>query len=582
MSETQRILDLRRSLTEHNFSYHSLGQATVSDAVYDAEYRELLELERRHPEMADPNSPTARVGSAPVPGFAKVQHSVKMLSLDNVFTAQEVCAFFAPGSEVVIEPKFDGLSLSLVYKKGDLVSAVTRGDGTTGDDVTANARTIASIPLQLPKLLDAEVRGEVYMSINQFERLNATLTEEGEELLANPRNGAAGAMKLKDSAEAAKRRLSFVAYHLDSTQDFGTYFEEEGALGELARLGFQTPKSVQCRDGQKVPGAQLIRVEHPGKVAELISALDSVRQAFDVQTDGLVLKLNDLRMRQELGLGTRAPKWAVAYKFPPERKVTKLRAITVQVGRLGTLTPVAELEPVQLGGTTVQRASLCNGDEIRRLGVGVGDRVFVEKSAEIIPKVMGVSDKLASGTWNMPDCCPCCHTPVVKESDKVAWRCPNRACKEQVYQRLEHALGKTSLDMDGAGYALIRQLVDAGGCTSLSSVIGLAAAEVPKILKSAAAAKFLRERERVKGAALWRKLHALGVEGLGRSLCKDLAAKWSSLEALLEVLSSRPAEVEALIGGVNTRRLVRWLQDNVDELEALEGLGFSLKDASER
>lgn len=581
MNEAARIAELRETLLHHNFAYHNLGQATVSDAAYDEDYRELLALETKHPELADPNSPTSRVGSTPVSSFTKGRHAAKMLSLDNVFTAKEALDFFGAGVWVVVEPKFDGLSLSLVYKKGKLVQALTRGDGTTGDDVTANARTIDSIPLVLPKALDAEVRGEVYMPISQFEKLNAQLEAEGDDLLANPRNAASGTMKLKDSAEVAKRGLAFVAYHLDGTQDFGTYFENEGVLGELERLGFRTPKAVLRREGGFAQGTGLFHMELDA-VTSAIAGVAAERERYDVQTDGIVFKLNDLKARQELGTGTRAPKWAVAYKFPPERKMTLLKSITVQVGRLGTLTPVAELDPVKLGGTTVRRASLCNGDEVKRLGVGIGDIVYVEKSAEIIPKVMGVAEQRSTSAWKMPEKCPCCGTTVVKEGEKVAWRCPSPTCEEQVCQRLEHALGKTSLDMDGAGPALVKTLVDGSACFTLSALFHLSDSRVNQLLKPAAAQKFLAQREAAKKAALWRKIHALGVEGLGRSLCKDLAAKWPSLDTLVQVLADDRKVVEELIGNVNTGRLVKWLTENVDEVERLEAVGFSFIDTTVR
>lgn len=582
MNDAQRIQELRETLTSHNFAYHNIGQATITDAAYDADYRELLALEAKHPELADPNSPTARVGSTPVSSFAKGKHEVKMLSLDNIFTAKEALDFFGPGAEVVIEPKFDGLSLSIAYEAGKLVQALTRGDGTTGDDVTANARTIDSIPLVLPKALDCEVRGEVYMPISQFDKLNAQLEADGDDLLANPRNGAAGALKLKDSAEVAKRGLAFVAYHLDGPQDLGCYGGGEGMLGELDRLGFKTPLHVPLRAGGFGTGTVVFHVEHSEALESLIATEGKRRESFDVQTDGLVLKLNDLNHRQELGTGTRAPKWAVAYKFPPERKVTRLKSITVQVGRLGTLTPVAELEPVALGGATVRRASLCNGDEVKRLGVGIGDDVFVERSAEVIPKVMGVATKRSTGVWTMPEKCPCCGTPVVKEGAKVAWRCPSSTCEEQIYQRLEHSLGKTSLDMDGAGPALIKTLVDGSSCYTLSALFDLSDSRVNQLLKPAAAQKFLAQREAAKKAPLWRKIHALGVEGLGRSLCKDLAAKWPSMDEFVQVLADDRKVVEELIGTVNTGRLVKWLTENVDEVERLESLGFAFKDTAAR
>lgn len=361
-----RITELKRIIHAANYDYHVRNQPTISDAEYDRLFAELRHLERCYPECDDPNSPTKRVGGVEISSFKKVKHSFPMLSLDNAFSPSEVVEFFhGVDHTVVVEDKIDGLSLSLRYEHGELVSAVTRGDGSTGDDVTANARTIMSIPLILPGRVTLEVRGEVYMPRQVFVKLNKERERNGEDLFANPRNAAAGTMKQKSSTEVAKRQLGFIAYYIMHGSELHTT-----VLSTLDGLGFKTPEAFVTRVSQ---------------ADEAIRVMGERRSTREYDTDGLVFKVDDPQVRAELGMGTRFPKWAVAYKFPAEQVETTLRAVTVQVGRTGTLTPVAELEPVNIAGTTVKRASLCNWDEIERLGINVGDRVLVEKAGEIIP-----------------------------------------------------------------------------------------------------------------------------------------------------------------------------------------------------
>jgi DNA ligase (NAD+) len=398
---------LRKEIHAHNHAYYVLGTPTVTDADYDALFRDLKTLEEKYPQIADSNSPTARIGSPVMSTFKKTNHVRKMLSLDNAYTAQEVTDFFSgtPGV-LVCEPKFDGLSLSLAYNKGNLVQAVTRGDGTTGDDVTQNARVIRSIPLTLPFPATCQVRGEVYMPIPAFESINVELEKAGEDLFANPRNAAAGTLKNRDSRIVAKRHLAFVAYNVVAPAEFVQTMQpllamkvmpptHQSVLTGLENLAFITPLSCYTINGGKVDMTRFLQSDAVLGVEKVIHDLDALRQELTVLTDGLVFKLNSLEAQDILGNGTRSPKWATAYKYPPERKPTVLKDIEISVGRLGTLTPVAILEPVQLSGTTVQRASLMNVDEIARIGgLSIGDVVLVEKSAEIIPRVVKVYEKV--------------------------------------------------------------------------------------------------------------------------------------------------------------------------------------------
>jgi DNA ligase (NAD+) len=555
MTDATKINNLRAKLHQANVDYYVHSSPTITDAEYDRLLRELKELEDRNPSLVDPNSPTARVGAAEISSFAKVRHTKPMLSLDNAFTVDEVLDHLKhPNAGVLVEWKIDGLSLSLIYENGQLVRAVTRGDGTIGDDVTINARTIADIPLVLPTALNVEVRGEVYMPKDVFAKLNRQRQAEGEELFANPRNAASGTMKQKNPVEVARRKLRFLAYHYSRTN-----VETQGqSLSALKHLGFNVPETMMCSLSDRA------------RVNECINLASIRRNNLPFEVDGLVFKLDNLKLQEEAGYGTRSPKWAIAFKFPAERKATKLNSITVQIGRTGTLTPVAELEPILIAGTTVKRASLCNQDEIVRLGINVGDDVLVEKAGEIIPKVVGLSQKVKQGHWLMPTHCPCCNTRIEKEEGQVAYYCPNFACPDQVFERLEHAVCKRSLDIDGCGESQIRQLI-ANGVKTLKDLFSI---ENVSFLGTASQAKFVREREKAKKAPLWRKLHALGIEGLGSTSCKELAARFTSLEQMVD----HDAEVKSILGPVAACNFFATIETLIDEIAKLDALGFTFEE----
>lgn len=566
-----RIKHLRAELHRHNHYYYVLDRPVISDAEFDAMLRELIELEKKHNSF-DPNSPSVRVGAGFTEGFEKVKHTTPMLSLDNTFNAEEVVAFFRSsgvpaGTAMIVEPKIDGLSLELRYVDGVLVKAVTRGDGSEGDDVTLNARTIRTIPLVLAEPVTMNVRGEVYLRKSVFNKLNEQRQAEGEDLFANPRNAASGSMKQRDPAEVAHRKLDFIAYFIVGQTHVGFGTRHRDFLAALQRFGFKTPLDY------KVHG--FTTSDNTEEIGRIITFLDRDRKELDWDTDGLVFKLDNLDLQRELGLRTKSPRWAVAFKYPPEQARTILQGVTVQIGRTGALTPVAELKSVHLGGSTVKRASLCNQDEVERLGINIGDEVIVVKAAEIIPKIIGLGKKNAVGNWKMPATCPCCGTPVEKDPMFVAYYCPNKDCTEQVYQRLEHAVAKSSLDMDGCGEALIREAMAAG----VKDLAGLFELDPNKISGNSARMKFIKAREAAKAQPLWRKLHALGAEGVGRSLCKELANRWRSLE---EICTQRTMDIKTVLGEVKSQSFLDCILANADMIERLDALGFKFEDAERK
>jgi len=590
MEANTRILELRRLLNQHNYSYYVLNAPQISDQEYDARFAELLTLERKYPELDDPNSPTKRVGAASGSSFAKVRHERRMLSLDNTYNADEVLKFFKPGEDIFVDPKIDGLSLKVIYQHGKLVQAITRGDGEQGDDVTANARTIMTLPLVLSEEIEIEVTGEVYMTYTVFNRLNAELEAAGDEPFANARNAAAGTLKLKDSSEVAKRQLSFVV-HGCLTEIKGIRRHNQ-LINYLETLGFQSTFQLPTT-GEKGQVTCLYKLGDKSDLERLIQDADTNRKILNLATDGLVFKVDSLDKQRELGEGTRSPEWAVAYKYPPERKPTELLGVTIQVGKSGKITPVAELKPVALSGSVVRRATLHNQDEIARLGVDVGDIVYVEKMAEIIPGIVGVakSTHVPEKFWRMPETCPCCKTKLIRPEGMVDHYCPNWDCDDQVFARLKHATGKSALDIAGCGEAMIRELMQ-HGVRKLSDFFTI---KDVKFFKTAARKKFLEGREAAKKQPYWRMLHALGVDGLGKERCQELT-RWPTLLYMLNVQTAafaleeqlkaenrKPTEAEnaqlnsspqSVLGKVVYKSLINFLAIHHEEIDALIALGL--------
>lgn len=545
----ERAAFLRREIGEHDRRYYVEARPTVSDQEYDALFRELRVLEEKHPELITPDSPTQRVGGKPGTGFKQVRHRMPMLSLDNLFAKEGFDGLkkwivsvekLLPGEplEWLVEPKIDGVAVSLRYEKGAFVTGATRGDGETGDDITDNLRTIRSVPLRVkdaPEVL--EVRGEAYMSAAGFRRVCEGMAAEGEEPFANPRNATAGSLKLLDPRIVAKRPLDIVLYGLGEVS--GDEPPTQQALLEwLQRLGFPVPRFHKvCRDAEEVFAA--------------INELDKIRDTFGFETDGAVIKLNRVALRERAGFTSRFPRWAKAWKYLAEQAETRLRAITVQVGRTGALTPVAELEPVFLRGSTISRATLHNEDEIKRKDIRVGDTVVIEKAGEVIPAVVKVVlEKRPTDTEpfdflsHIGGKCPVCGGTVRRDPQFAVWQCENIACPAQKTRRLEYFAKRGALDLEGLGGIVADTLVVRGLAGEPLDVfdlrleqlapLNLGTDEEPRMFGEKNARKLLEAVERAKTLPLARWLHALAIPEIGEETAHDLAKFHETIEEVAD------------------------------------------------
>jgi len=529
-----RARELRRQIAHHDRLYYEEAAPQITDREYDALLRELRDLEDAHPDLRTPDSPTQRVAGKPLEGFQQVRHRVPMQSLDNTYSLEEADDFMArverllPGIKLrwTIEPKVDGVAISLTYRAGLLELAATRGDGTMGDDVTQNVRTIRSIPLRLegdvPDLI--EIRGEVYLPKKKFAALNTEREEEGEALFANPRNAAAGSLKLLDSTIVAKRGLGAVFYGLGAVEGGKSPQTQTELLAWLKKIGLPVvPKFWEADD--------------EAGVRQAIAALEKIRHDFAFETDGAVIKLDEFKRREQAGSTSKAPRWAMAYKYEAERARTRLNGIVVQVGRMGTLTPVAELEPVPIAGSRVARATLHNEEEIARKDIRIGDWVFVEKAGEVIPAVVGVDLKARTGKekqFKMPDKCPSCASKVFRDPELTAVRCVNPDCPAQIRRRLEHFGARGAMDIEGLGEAMVDQLVSAGLVQKLPDIYALEADQVAALerMGEKSTANLLGAIEGSKGQPLWRLLFGLGIMHVGASVARKLADKFHTLERI--------------------------------------------------
>ena len=534
MKAGERIEALRSEIRRHEHLYYVLDRPEITDAAYDALLRELIDLETKHPKLVTPDSPSQRVGGAPVSELPEVRHEAPLLSLENGYSQEDVDAWLqrvadrleGRAPEVVCELKIDGLSVSLVYEEGHLVRAATRGDGTTGEDVTPNVRTIRAIPVQLPpgapRLL--EVRGEVYFPEKAFEALNRSREEAGEPLFANPRNAAAGSLRLLDSRITAKRRLSAFLYSVARWDGPGGPTGQMEALEALERLGFPVNPHRELAMGHDA-------------IAAFLEEWREKRRALPFETDGVVLKVNDRQDQRRLGETARFPRWALAFKFPPEEATTRVTAIVIQVGRTGVLTPVAEFEPVQLAGTTVKRATLHNYEDLARKDVRVGDTVAVEKGGDVIPKVTRVLlDRRPAGAppFEIPSVCPACGEPVVREEGAVAVRCVNTSCPAQVREAIRHYVSRKAMDVEGLGDERIDQLVTEGLVASVASLYALKAERLAPLLRwgEKSAANVVAQIEKSKDQGLARLLFGLGIREVGEKTARTLARRFGSVDAL--------------------------------------------------
>jgi DNA ligase (NAD+) len=535
----KRIASLRSEVARHDELYYRRAHPEIADADYDRLKRELADLEGRFPESAGGESPTDRVGDDRAEGFQTYRHRLPMQSLDNTYSEAELREFHARLAKLldredldyVVEPKIDGLAVSLTYEGGRLVRAVTRGNGVEGDDVTANALTIRSLPRALKPSAEApvpdliEIRGEVYLTLAEFRRINAEREEAGLERYANPRNLAAGTLKQLDSREVAARRLEIVLYGLGHAEPASAVGPTQaGYLERVRAWGLPTVERFWRARG--IDG-----------VWSAVGELDRLRGEFAYATDGAVVKLDSLALQREAGATSKAPRWAMAYKFAAERAVAQLKAITVQVGRTGVLTPVAELEPVLLAGTTVSRATLHNRDEIARKDIRVGDFVEIEKAGEVIPAVVRVVPERrtpACVAYVFPDRCPACGSPVEQREGEVALRCPNPDCPVQVRRRLWHFASRACVDIDGLGSAMVDALVERGWARTPADLYRLRREDLLTLGKDVEKStdNLLSAIEASKRAELWRFIHGLGITHVGASVAKDLAARFGGLEAL--------------------------------------------------
>ncbi len=556
----QRVDWLRREIRRHEHLYYVEARPEISDFEFDQLMAELKELEARFPELASPDSPTQRVGGAPVEALPQVRHAVPMLSLDNSYDEHELAEWFGrvvrllgrPPRGLVAELKIDGVSLSLLYEEGVLQRAVTRGNGEVGDEVTANARTIRNLPLRIAHGGGrVEVRGEVFMPRAVFAALNREREAEGEEPFANPRNATAGSIRLLDPRQTAGRRLSFFAYQVVNASELGMARHSE-ALERLGTWGFAVnPGWARCRDLQDVH--------------EFILAWRSRRASLPFEIDGVVVKVDDFGEQGALGATSKFPRWAVAYKYPPEGVRTVVRAITVQVGRTGVLTPVAELEPVRLAGSTVSRATLHNADEVARLDVRVGDTVWIAKAGDVIPKVIAVDPARRppeAAPFIFPSACPACGTAAVREAGEVAVRCPNRACPAVRKARLRHFVSRAGLDIEGLGKRSVEQLMEAGLLTDPASLWDMDPQRLAALpgWGERSAANLVAELAEARKKPLWRLLVALGIRHVGERAAKVLAGRFGSLGRLAAASVEELAAING-IGPVIAESVVATLAD---------------------
>jgi DNA ligase (NAD+) len=526
----KRARELAAEILRHERLYYNEGRPEITDAEFDALMRELVALEEKYPELAAPDSPARRVGGAPAEGFAAVPHAIPMLSLENAYSWEEAEAWLARARRLLgLEPpaflaelKIDGLSISLRYEGGVLVRGATRGDGYRGDDVTENVRTIRSIPLAIDEKSALEVRGEVFYPRKAFEKLNAARESEGLPLFANPRNAAAGTMKLLDSRVTARRGLEAWLYAIVEASPLPASQTE--TLDRLRRLEFRVnPHSRRC--------------ESFGEVRAFVEEWREKRRGLEFETDGVVIKVDDRGLQERLGSTAKSPRGAVAFKYPPEEKTTVVEDITVQVGRTGVLTPVAHLAPVQLAGTTVKRATLHNYEDLSRKDVRIGDTVLVEKGGDVIPKVVRVLLDLRpadSSPFVMPAACPVCGDPVVREGEEVATRCVNPACPAVVREALRHFCSRRAMNIEGLGDKLVDQLVGAGLLTDVASIYDLRLEDLVGLERwgEKSASNLLSEIEKSKQHDLSRLIYALGLRHVGEKAAKTLAERFRTLDGL--------------------------------------------------
>ena len=567
----KKLADLRDQIRRHDYLYYVEAKPEISDLKYDQLYKELKDLEGHFPDLVTPDSPTQRVGGTPLKEFKSVRHTVPMMSLDNTYNVEELREFdnrvrkLLPGEKVeyVLEPKIDGVSISVRYENGKFTLGATRGDGTTGDDITANLKTIKAIPLSLTKPVTLEVRGEVYMPIAEFEKLNKEREKAGEPLFQNPRNTAAGSLKQLDPAIVAQRPLKAVFYAIAAGGEWKT---QTDVLKALRHLGLPTHQSWWlCKD-----------IEEVIKRAEELSKLEA-QLPFEI--DGAVVKVNDLAQWERLGVTAKAPRFAIAYKYSHEQAQTKLNDITIQVGRTGILTPVAELEPVFLAGSTISRATLHNEEEIKRKDIRIGDTVVIEKAGQVIPAVVGVVKERRTGKekiFKIPTKCPVCSGPVHRDPEFVAWRCENIACPAQLKRTVGHFASRSAMDIEGMGEVLVNQLVDKKLVRDVADIYSLTVEQLADLERMAekSATNVVTAIAESKDRELWRLINALGILHVGEGAARKLADHFRDLDKLASASAEELLEAED-VGPVMAESIRDFFQNprNREVLKKLKASG---------
>ncbi len=570
----ERVKELRETIERHNHSYYVLDNPTISDYDYDRLLHELIDLETEFPALAAENSPTRRVGGAALNTFAPVRHEVQMGSLQDVFDVEELRAFDTRVRETVacpvytVEPKIDGLSVSLEYRNGQFVRGSTRGDGITGEDVSENLKTVRSIPMSLREPLPfLEVRGEVYMPRASFDRVVARQLENEEEPFKNPRNAAAGSLRQKDSRVTAQRGLDIFVFNIQQVEGKNLSAHRE-SLDFLQEQGFKVIPT--CKRFSEIESA----------IAE-VERIGEARYQFPFDIDGAVIKVDSFADRELLGATSKFPRWAVAFKYPPEEKETTLRDILIQVGRTGALTPTAVFEPITLAGTTVSRAVLHNQDFINEKGVAVGDRIIVRKAGDIIPEVVAVAHhQEGAPPYQIPSICPSCGSIAEREEGEAVLRCVNMACPAQVARNLVHFASRDAMDVDGLGPAIVHQLLDAGLVQSFADLYTLEEGQLAKLerMGKRSAKNLVNALEASKSRDLSRLLFALGIRGIGQRSAQLLAQRFGEMDGVMSATAEEIAGIEGY-GEIMAQSVADFfaLEQNRRLIERLKELGLNMR-----
>ena len=573
----KQIQKLRDEINYHNYQYYVENNPVISDYEYDMLLKQLEALETQYPDLITPDSPTQRVGGEPAKGFTTVEHKIPMLSLDNAYSYEELQEFdervkkVVTDVEYICEPKIDGVSISLIYENGVFKRGATRGDGIKGDDITSNLRTIRSIPLRLQgsELQNAEIRGEVYFPISSFKKFNKEQEKKGEQVFANPRNAAAGSLRQLDPRIVASRPLDTYLYYISyADKDFKS---QQNSLETLRTAGFRVNPLIK----------------KTGSIQEAIlycKSLETKRESLDYEIDGVVLKVNSFTQQRQLGSTIKHPRWAIAFKFTAKQATTRLKDIVIQVGRTGTLTPVAILEPVQVGGVTVSRATLHNFDELKRKDIRIGDMVLVERSGDVIPQVVKSISEKRTGEERaraIPRKCPVCGSEVIRTLDEVAVRCPNKQCPARLKWRIEYFASRDAMDIDHLGGQTIDKLIEKGLIEDIADVYALTEHDILQLegFKDKSVQNLLDSIEKSKQQGLARLIYGLGIRHVGKYAAQILAAQYQSIDELASKTAEELTQIHGL-GDKTAEAIATFFatEENIELINKLKGIGIKTKE----